>query len=320
MPFRAAFDCLWCGSPWRTNGPADLEGWAQLCSDCLGRAQDNAFLAFRLRAGIRDRGAERQAGREAGPEPRRDAGPEPRRDAGGDPATPGPGIEEPSTRIRAWFEALGSGWDDRYLRRGRYARGPVRDAAWMFELDAVTSWLDRLPLRGEILELAAGTGWWSPLLAQKGELWVTETNDEALGVARDRLVAHGLRAHLHVRDAWAEPDRSVDAVFTGHWLSLVPEDRLDAFLRLVVRWLRRGGTFAFIDRTGDPEVDAVDEAPPVDGVAARRLADGRELLIPQVPRSPDRLRRALLDAGFGSAEVGTTGRFFVRGAAYTRGP
>ena len=55
MPFRAIFDCLWCGTRHETRGPADLEGWAQLCPDCVGRAGDNEFLAFRLRRALDER-------------------------------------------------------------------------------------------------------------------------------------------------------------------------------------------------------------------------------------------------------------------------
>jgi hypothetical protein len=58
VPFRASFDCLWCGRA-STGREDDLGGWAQLCSDCLGRAGDNAFLRTRLRAALAERaGAE----------------------------------------------------------------------------------------------------------------------------------------------------------------------------------------------------------------------------------------------------------------------
>jgi demethylmenaquinone methyltransferase/2-methoxy-6-polyprenyl-1,4-benzoquinol methylase len=303
MPFRATFDCLWCGTPWQTRTPSDLEGWAALCAACLGRAGDNPFLAFRLRAGLTERS--RAATGDAAPTPALA------------PTAAGPVIDPArlDADLRAWFEASGSEWDDRYLRRGRYSRGPVRDLAWEMELDTVTGWLDRLALAGEIVELAAGTGWWSTLLSGKGELSLYDTSEAALDVARRRLVAHGLLAHLHVRDAWAEPDRAVDAVFTGHWLSLVPDGRLPTFLELVLRWLRPGGTFAFIDRLGDPDAEAVDDPAPVDSLVPRRLPDGTTVRIPQVARSPESLRSALVEAGFGDAQVTSTGRFFVMGVA-----
>ena len=74
----------------------------------------------------------------------------------------------------------------------------------------------------------------------------------ALERARDRLVAHGLRAHLHIRDAWEEPDRQVDGLFMGFWLSHVPRTRLADFLTLSRRWLKPAGRLAFIDSLADP--------------------------------------------------------------------
>ena len=38
MPFRASFSCLWCGTPHTAAGEDDLEGWAQLCPACIGKA------------------------------------------------------------------------------------------------------------------------------------------------------------------------------------------------------------------------------------------------------------------------------------------
>ena len=67
----------------------------------------------------------------------------------------------------------------------------------------VTRWLDGLPLAGRIVEPAAGVGFFSPLLAERGELFAFDADGAALDRARDRLLAHHLRAHLHVADPWA---------------------------------------------------------------------------------------------------------------------
>ena len=93
--------------------------------------------------------------------------------------------------------------DDWFLRRGTFERGAIHDAAWQAELDVVTRWLDGLPLGGTIDEPAAGTGFFSPLLAEKGELHASDEDGAALDLARERLVAHRLRAHLHEADPWA---------------------------------------------------------------------------------------------------------------------
>jgi Methyltransferase domain len=118
-----------------------------------------------------------------------------------------------------------------------------------------------------------------------------------------------------VRDAWVEPDRAVDAVFTGFWLSHVPRARLAEFLGIVRRWLKPGGTFAFIDSLPDEQSSAADHPAPADDVSLRRLADGREFTIVKVYYEPGELEAALTGAGFDDARVTTTGRFFLTGAA-----
>ncbi len=214
-----------------------------------------------------------------------------------------------------YYEARAPEYDDWYLRRGRYARGAIHDAAWNAELDSAGRWLDGLPWNGDIVELAAGTGWWSPLLASRGELSLYDASPAALDRARERLVAHNLRAHLHVRDAWAEPDRAVDGLFLGFWLSHVPRERLGDFLALARRWLKPGGRFAAIDSLPDAASGAADHPEPADDLATRRLADGREFTIVKVYYSPAELTVALTDAGFTDVGVTTTGRFFVLGSA-----
>ena len=129
-------------------------------------------------------------------------------------------------------------------------------------------------------------------------------------------MAHELRAHLHVRDAWAEPEFAADALFAGFWLSHVPRARLSAFLELVHGWLRPGGTFAFIDSRYDPQSSARDHRhDPAADVALRRLDDGREFTIPKVFYDPEELETALRVAGFATAGVTTTPRFFLLGQA-----
>jgi hypothetical protein len=133
--------------------------------------------------------------------------------------------------------------------------------------------------------------------------------------ARDRLLAHGLRAHIHVRDAWAEPDRQVDALFCGFWLSHVERDRTGDFLALARRWLKPGGIFAFIDSLPDPQSGAADHPAPSADTSVRRLDDGRSSRSSRSTASPAELESALRDAGFATAAVATTGRFFVLGSA-----
>jgi len=244
MPFRATFSCLWCGAPHAVRGGGDVEGWAQVCPTCLGRAGDNEFLRFRLRAALEERGRARGA-----PPARQPAGPAPS--------------------------------DDWYLRRGVHATGAIEDARWAADLDAATLWLDAQALPGVLAEPAAGEGWWSPLLAGKGELWAYDADGAALDRARTRLLAHGLRAHLHERDPWAEPERPVDVLFTAFWLGRLGTADVPDWLALAGRWLRPGGRYVLLEL-------AAGAGP---GSQAPTGCD------------PDELRRLLGDAGFGDVAL-----------------
>lgn len=303
MPFREAFDCLWCGRAHRTRSGEDLEGWAGLCPDCVGRAGDNGFLRFRVRAALQERS---RGSATAAPE------------AEVSPGTVAPQEHDLDAEMKAYYAARAPEYDDAYVRpggsAGGSAGGSVLDLWRERELDEITGWLDQVPLRGEIVELAAGTGWWSPLLVQKGDLSIYDINPEPLDIARQRLVAHGLRAHIHVRDAWEQPDRQVDGVFCGFWLSHVPRQRLGDFLGLVAAWLRRDGLFAFLDeRAGTPGVDP--GADPETGTTQRRLKDGRGFRIPKVYYTPDELAASLSAAGFVQTDIRETARYFLMGTA-----
>jgi len=260
MARRSSFDCLWCGQHWETRTSDDLEGWASLCPDCLGRADDNGFLRGRVRAALRERAA--AAG------------------AVGTSTAPGD-------------------WDDWYLRRGRYARGPIHDGPWSMELDEVTTWVDGLHLSGTLVELGAGMGWWTALLAQRGELWVYDDDAGSLDAARARLLAHGMLAHLHRRDPLGPPDKQVDVVFGAFLLGAAASmDELDERVSVVRRWLKPGGSFVFVDA----------------------WAGGREVPItspvgPLQPRDPEALGGHLVAAGFDPVETGRTRAAFVFGEA-----
>lgn len=272
MPFRPSFDCLWCGRPHVTRAAGDLEGWAQLCPDCLGRAGDNGFLRFRLHRALAERSAAtRSRGAAAG---------EATDLAPGDPRVAGPAVDDE---------------EDWLLRRGRFAHGPIHDAAWAAELDAAGRWLDGLPIGGRIVQLAPGCGWWAPLLATRGELTVLDDRPAALDRTRERLVAHGLRAHLHQGDPWSGAgDPPADALVVAFRLGASTPEALATRLAGVRGRLRPGGLLATIDALAEPRSGGLYGSPG----AVTTLA-------------PAALEMALRGVGFGGVEVTGTGRFFV---------
>jgi len=223
--------------------------------------------------------------------------------------------DEIDSEMVRYYAARASEYDDWYLRRGRYSHGYINDRAWTSDLDTAAAWLSSRPLRGRIAELAAGTGWWSQILASKGQLTLYDAAPEPLAIARDRLAAAGLVAEIEIRDAWAEPDDVVDCLFAGFWISHVERRRLDDFFELTGRWLVPGGLLAFIDSRPDPESGALDHRPPQDDVQVRKLGDGSSFHVRKVFYEPPDLESAMRRAGFDNVEVTTTSRFFVLGSA-----
>jgi SAM-dependent methyltransferase len=273
MPFRSRFDCLWCGQPHQVRSPDDLEGWASLCPDCLGHADDNGFLRARLRDALRARAAAAQ---------------------------PSSAPAQSAAPVQPVPAAHAVAHDDWYLRRGRFSRGPLSDGPWQMELDEVTRWVDALPISGVIVELAAGTGWWSPLLAGKGELWVYDSDEQVLEAARGRLVAHRLLAHLHVRDPLAPADRQADAVFASYLLGGAADaGEMRRRLQVMAGWLKPGGQLVVIEAAPAPGDVGV-----IDGPRG-----------PLWPRDADSLRLALVAASLEPLEIRTSLRTFVMGRA-----
>ena len=274
VPYRARFDCLWCADAWTTRGPDDLEGWAQLCPTCLGRAGSNTFLKGRLRQALSERTAASGTG------------------GGATVATPSAASKRP-VRLAPAFP------DDWFFRRGPFERGAIHDTAWAAELDVVTRWLDAQPLAGRILEPAAGVGFFSPLLAERGELHATDIDSPALDTARARLVAHRLRAHLHVADPWARPgpeDEPFDALVASFQLGRVRGAGLDPAAAALRDRLRVGGSLAVIDLRPDP-------------------AGGPPPGLAWTYHDPEVVEAAFARAGFVGVTVATTGRFFLTLAA-----
>ena len=280
MPFRDRFDCLWCGTPHVTRAPSDLEGWAQLCPTCLGKAGTNQFLRARLRTALAERGR-----------------------TGGDdtpasqPTTTATPMKQASPPVRPTARAFPDDW---YLRRGPFEHGAIHDTAWNAELDVVTRWIDGLGLHGRIDEPAAGTGFFSPLLADQGELHASDEDGAALDLARDRLVAHRLLAHLHVADPWTvtDPGRA-DAVVAGFLTGRVRGAGLDRALGSLRERLVPGGRLALIDLRPDPQ------GGPPDGIA-------------WTWHDHAVLEAAMARAGFGAIRLTTTGRFFLLTTAEAR--
>ena len=163
--------------------------------------------------------------------------------------------------------------------------------------------------RGRVLELAAGTGQWTGLLADYAdELIVTDASPEMLEVNRVK-VGERDNTRYEVVDAFGlEPAHAFDVVFFGFFVSHVPPGRFEAFWGLVEGLLAPGGRVFFVDegRHFLWREDWLDEPA---GVVRRPLIDGTVHRAVKVLWSADDLAARLKDLGW-DASVTDEGPFY----------
>ena len=109
--------------------------------------------------------------------------------------------------------------------------------------------------RGKVLELAAGTGQWTGLLAEyASELTAVDASPEMLRLNAEKT--SDPRVRYLVSDVFAiRPDAVWDVVFFGFWLSHVPLGRFDAFWELISGLLTPRGRVFFVDEAAHTFLD-----------------------------------------------------------------
>ena len=219
----------------------------------------------------------------------------------------------------AYYRARAAEYDEWFYRRGRYDRSPETNARWFVELEEVFAAIDALSLSGDLLELAPGTGIWTErLLGTTTTITAVDASPEMVELNRARVASERVTYILADLFTW-QPDRTYDAVFFGFWISHIPTERLDAFLRMAASALRPGGKVFFVDGRREPTSTASDHRLPEVGaqVMTRRLNDGREFQIFKNFYDPEALAARCRAAGF-DIEVRETATYFLYGTGRRR--
>ncbi len=101
-----------------------------------------------------------------------------------------------------------------------------------------------------VLELACGTGWWTPHGARQAQHWLaTDINPETMAVAQRKVLPACVQFAVVDAYTWkglpaAEP---FDAAFAGFWWSHVPLARLQPWLASLHDHLLPGARVVFLD-------------------------------------------------------------------------
>jgi demethylmenaquinone methyltransferase/2-methoxy-6-polyprenyl-1,4-benzoquinol methylase len=141
-----------------------------------------------------------------------------------------------------------------YARRAaiyeRVYHKPERQA----DLRAMEAWLGAAdgPFAGRrVLEIACGTGWWTPHAARHASRWLaTDLNPETMALARAKALPSCVEfARVDAYALEGLGDRCFDAAFAGCWWSHVPLARLSPWLERLQARLEPGARMVFLDNS-----------------------------------------------------------------------
>jgi demethylmenaquinone methyltransferase/2-methoxy-6-polyprenyl-1,4-benzoquinol methylase len=187
---------------------------------------------------------------------------------------------------RRYYAARAPEYDDWWYRRGRYVLDADTEAGWWADVAEVEEALCAFAPRGDVLELAAGTGIWTRKLVGLADRVVAlDANAEPL--ALNTPAAEHVQADVFDLD----PAERFDVCFFSFWLSHVPESRFDEFWSLVRRALKPGGRVFLLEGAIGDRVRDGEEEP-------RSLADGREFRIVKRFWTPAELEGLVERLGF----------------------
>ena len=121
------------------------------------------------------------------------------------------------------------------------------------ELREMEAWLPGLFAGRDVLEVACGTGWWTPHGARDCRSWLaTDLNPETLALAREKPLPAG-RVRFATVDAYTLQGVAAlgpfNAAFTGCWWSHVPLQRLNGWLELLHAQLAPGSLVVMLDNS-----------------------------------------------------------------------
>ena len=200
--------------------------------------------------------------------------------------------------MKRYYQASASEYDAIISRQGRYDQGPELNARWFAEWDEVVAQLHAFPLTGDVLELAAGTGIWTQqLLRSARTVTAVDASADMLAINQAKVASPRVTYVLADLFSW-QPEHVYDALFLGFWLSHVPREQLDAFLRSCSSFLRPGGKMFFVDDTGDPTTAPDQPVRRARQIEARTLPDGRSFEIVKNSYEATDLVAACVRAGF----------------------
>jgi len=211
----------------------------------------------------------------------------------------------------SYYQARATEYDEWWYSQGRYDRGEVLNRQWEQEGQIVRDALHKIPARKHILELAPGTGIWTQELLKIGEQ-ITAVDASSEMIAINRAKCQSDRVNYIQADLFEwQSDQQFDMIFFGFWLSHVPPEKFQDFLKRVSAMLKPDGVLFMVDSLRNKMATAKNQNMlETSHIHHRILNDGSEFQIIKVFYQPDALQSDLKRVKI-NADVLTTPQFFI---------
>jgi demethylmenaquinone methyltransferase/2-methoxy-6-polyprenyl-1,4-benzoquinol methylase len=142
-----------------------------------------------------------------------------------------------SSEMKDYYAARAKEYDKIYTKPER-----------QLDLRAIEQWLPSKFALCDVLEVAAGTGYWTQFIAPAARRVVAlDASDETLSIAKTRPGC--ATVDWMVGDAYdmSLGEQKFDAVFAGFWFSHIPLEKLPGYLSYLNRFLKPGARVIFLD-------------------------------------------------------------------------
>lgn len=144
-----------------------------------------------------------------------------------------------------------TGMQTYYAQRAAYYERVYFKPERQQDLREMEGWLSDQFQGRDVLEVACGTGWWTPYGARDCRSWLaSDLNPETMTIARTKPLPAG-KVRFATVDAYTldvpETRGPFNAAFTGCWWSHVPLQRLDVWLALLHLRLAPGSVVVMLD-------------------------------------------------------------------------
>jgi demethylmenaquinone methyltransferase/2-methoxy-6-polyprenyl-1,4-benzoquinol methylase len=158
--------------------------------------------------------------------------------------------------MRAYYAQRASSYERVYHK-------PERQA----DLRALEAWLAGVFSGRRVLEVACGTGWWTPHGAAAAQSWLaTDLNPETMAIAQTKPMPPQVSfARVDAYTLAELEEQRFDGAFAGFWWSHVPLARLHPWLAMLHARLEPGAVIVMLDN-----LFSDDSSTPI----SRRDADG----------------------------------------------